>query len=122
MKELISRKDINGVQLKEGDIIAEGKVGEEIWEGKAIIKTRPLGVVITYREPDLSTQYSPSENNMYNVQRLRKGEVEYTDKADNFLTKGGKIKSGIINISTYDGDFYAWDDIEKIGSIYDLPN
>lgn len=40
MKELISRKDINGVQLKEGDIVAEGKVGEEIWEGKAIIKTR----------------------------------------------------------------------------------
>ena len=31
MKELIPRKDKNGIQLKEGDIIAESEIGKSIW-------------------------------------------------------------------------------------------
>lgn len=117
MKELISRKDINGVQLKEGDIIAEGKVGEEIWSGQAIIKSRPLGVVVVYNHPQFIKHFEPNETNLYNIKSLRGGVVEFTDKA---LPYFDISKTGPLYISSYDGKFTAWDDIEKIGSIYDF--
>lgn len=32
MKEYINRTDVNGIKLREGDIIAETKKGKVIWE------------------------------------------------------------------------------------------
>ena len=121
IEKFISRKDINGVQLKEGDIVAECKVGEEIWDGEGIVISRPLGVVVIYDTKPIPNQ-SITEENIYNLKQIRTGSVQITDKAKIFV-KTLADKNGIVSLhlSKYDGDFYNWNNVEKVGSVYDLP-
>ena len=122
IKEL-ARKDRNGILLKEGDIVAEGKVGDVVWDGKGVIEKRPLGVVKVYLNVNPSSSLPPEETDCYNVSHLRAGIVKLTDKADPWMESHlGKDGLSDVYMSCYDGRFYAWDDIEIIGSIYDFPD
>lgn len=114
MKEIINRKDRKGIQLREGDIVAESTVGEIIWDGKAKIEMRPLGFVTVYHQNDES---SLEENDFYNIEPLRVGRVKLLDEKN---TEGLDNRYTDIHIRRYDGVFYAWDNIERIGSVYDL--
>lgn len=122
MKELINRKDRNGIQLREGDIVAECSVGDVIWDGKGVITSRPLGVVIVYPSVKDTAMCHPEETDRYNVAQYRCGLVELTELADDWLptidVHGHKFTE--LHLSKYDGNFYAWDNIERIGSVYDL--
>jgi hypothetical protein len=122
MKELIQRYDVNNIQLKEGDIVAESTIGKEIWEGAGIVESRPLGIIVVYHNPRITPEINVEETDCYNVMPIRKGRVKLTDKAKEWhrdrLSYDGEHTD--LNISRYDGDFYAWDSIEKIGSIYDF--
>ena len=126
MKSLakICRKDIHGVQLQEGDIIATGTIGKSIWEGKATVISRPIGIVYLpklhplYHEKYMTTE----ENDCYNVKEIRPGEVAITKDADLWMKQNlcGGTGRCFVHLDTYDGNFYGWDSIEKIGSIYDF--
>ena len=117
----IARVDIHGTPLKEGDIVAEGKIDDEIWQGQAVILQRPLGIVVTYRNPTVIGFISPEETDFYNVVQIKRGVVKLTDKAEGFLRKNSDSDGFMdIHISRHDGNFYAWDNIEIIGSVYDM--
>ena len=118
MKKYINRTDVNGVRLCEGDIIAESKKGKVIWDGKGVIKERPLGVVVTYPDMNAKPLYSPEETDKYNITQIRCGVVELTDKSSDWMNDGDDTCK--LHLSRYDGAFYAWDDIERIGSVYDI--
>lgn len=122
MKENIERYDKNGIRLKEGDIIAECTIGESIWEDKGVILSRPLGIVQVYHNVNTTASLNPDENDSYNIIPIRKGSVQLTDKADKWMVNnlGNDERISELNISRYDGDFYAWDNIEVIGSIYNM--
>ena len=114
----IARKDIHGTPLEEGDIIAEGKLNELIWEGQAKIIQRPLGVINVYKNAVTKGLTMPEETDFYNVTQIRHGLVELTDSAQDFL-KANANKFGImkLHLSRYDGKFYGWENIEKISSV-----
>lgn len=94
--------DVNGIRLKSGDIVAEGKVGVSIWDGTAVVLRRPLGVVEIGETRD-------------NLIPIRTGSVLYTDDED-----GGRIQK--LYLSRHDGWFTAWDNVEKVGSVDTLPD
>lgn len=121
-KELTNRKDIHGNYLKEGDIIAEGILGEEIWDGDGILISRPLGIVRVYSNQRSTAMIPPEETDCYNIEQIRVGKVQMTDKAEEWAKKKLFSEEGFCNIhiSRYDGKFYNWDKVEVIGSIYDL--
>lgn len=116
MKELIPQYDINKIQLCEGDIVAEGKIGETIWDGQGIIKKRPLGVVVVYDD------HSELETSLYyNVCMLCNGIAELTESDGKHLINAADSQKLIeFSLSHHDHIFRGWDDIEKIGSVYDL--
>lgn len=120
-KELTNRKDIHGNYLKEGDIIAEGILGEEIWDGDGILISRPLGIVRVYNSQKSTAMIHPEETDCYNIEQIRVGIVQMTDKVEEWA-KNKLFSNGFcdIHISRYDGRFYGWDKVEIIGSIYDL--
>ena len=127
MKSLgkIQRYDVNGVQLQEGDIVACGKVGKNIWDGTATILRRPIGIVYFPKEHPVywDDLCIVEENDCYNVKEIRPGEaVAIKGKAEDWMLKNLCDENGrcYFHLSTYDGDFYGWDSIEKIGSIYDF--
>lgn len=113
------KKDINGVDIKEGDIVAEGIKGKEIWDGKAILVERPLGVVVVYNESRLTSKIDPEDGDFFNVIEIRHGSVRITDKAEGYLGNhsGSYTK---IYLSRYDGVFYGWDNVEVIGNVSSL--
>lgn len=120
-KELTNRKDIHGNYLKEGDIVAEGILGEEIWDGDGILISRPLGIVKVYNSPRSTAMIPPEETDCYNIEQIRKGKVQMTDKAEEWAKKKLFLNGFCdIHISRYDGRFYNWDKVEIISSIYDL--
>lgn len=120
----ICRVDRNGIKLHEGDIVAECQVGDLTWEGKGIIRQRPLGVVVTCCTAHTCNMSEPEETDCYNIQQIRPGTVELTDNAPQWmvdsLSNGTQFAS--LHLSRFDGRFYAWDNIEIIGSVYDFPD
>lgn len=115
----IDKVDRNGKLLKDGDIIAEGTVGELIWDGKAVVTKRPLGILHVKKQPAPKLIMCPDEHTFYNVEQLRCGEVQLQDDVPDFLfvnAVNGKVP---LYLSAWDGEFLVWDNIEMIGSIED---
>lgn len=116
----------DGTPVMEGDIVAEGHVNDIIWDGKAIITRRPLGVVVVTPRKKLTLANTIlDKTEFYNVQQIRVGKAEFTDECEEWF--GEMIKDipeeqryQDLHLSTWDGGFYAWDNIEKVGSIYDF--
>ena len=86
-------------------------------DGQAIITSRPLGIVVVYHRPQLKEDIEPEETDSYNIKEIRCGTVKFTDKAKEWMKER---LNGNLYLSKYDGKFYAWDNIEVIGNIYDL--
>ena len=118
----IPRVDIHGNELKDRDIVAEGKVGDIIWNGQAKIIQRPLGLVVAYDNPNLRNLTEPEETDFYNLIEIRVGSVELTDDASEHLRKNANRFGFLpIHLSRYDGRFYNWDNIEVVGNVNDYP-
>ena len=111
-------RDIHGTKLKDGDIIAEGTVGKVIWNGRAKIMKRPLGIFIVYDKPEVNMRDFPDEKNFRNVIKMREGEVEFIDDEFSDAMTDGK-KTAPLHLTVWDGQFYGWEDIEIIGNIHD---
>ena len=120
MNNTICRYDISGKQLKDGDIVAQCEVGREIWDNKAVIVSRPLGIIKVSKDPHTGIHYA-EEDCCYKVVHLREGKVKLTDKADDWMKHNLADKDGYgpLYLSLYDGDFFGWNDIEVIGNIYE---
>lgn len=111
--------DIKGNTLKDGDIIAEGKIGDKIWNDKAEITRRAIGIFTVYNNPNPNSCYTPERTDFYNIHQIRTGIAHILDK-DMSSTFFNNEKDEIeLYLTTYDGKFYGWDDIEIIGNIYD---
>ena len=126
MKNKIARKDIKGVALVAGDIVAESTIGKSIWNDMGIVVKRPFGIVTIYHRPDSSEHFRAEEADCYNVMPIRKGAVELNNTASDWMKniatvdkESGKMYMDL-NISCYDGSFYAWDTIEKIYNVEDF--
>ena len=115
----------DGTPVREGDIIAEGKVGDIIWEGKAKVITRPLGVVYIGSRKKLTKNNTILDKpEFYNVMQIRDGKVKLIednleDWAEEFISKTHTTTMSF-HLSKWDGGFYGWEDIYKVGSIYDF--
>lgn len=117
------RKDINGKELQVGDIIAECQIGQKIWNDGAVIVKRPLGVVASVPQK-MTSSWRPEETDFYNIVQIREGLVVLTDNADEFLKLYAEeseydMPTMKLCISRYDGNFYAWDNIEIVGTVND---
>ena len=115
--------DINGKKLKDGDIVAECQIGRKIWEDKGVITSRPIGIFHVLKNPKNYKEFVPERTDFYNITLLRTGTVEMLDKASNkefFDESDPSVHRTVeLYLSSYDGAFYGWDDIEIIGNIYD---
>lgn len=119
----IPRKDINGISLMDGDIVAECSVGDVIWGGEGTIVKRPLGIVVVSHRPESSEHFVAEENDYYNVMQIRTGAVEINENSKAWMKNRSMIDKETgkmyidLHISRYDGAFYAWDNIEKIYNV-----
>lgn len=120
--------DKYGFQVHEGDIVIQGHPGQVIWQGDGEVMECPVGVVCTaglkIKMPTVG-DFEPEITERYTVKQLRQGIVKLNpDTKHEFLKeyeKDGEWYSSL-HLSKYDGDFYGWDDITIIGSIYDIPS
>lgn len=114
-------KDKNGVTLCAGDIIAEGTLGEDIWEGAGKIIRRPLGIV--WAENTL-TKKRFDEDRLYGVFEIATGSVLIDKDIPEHhplyptYSKGQKIFP--FHLSNEYNEYLSWDDCELIGSVLDL--
>lgn len=116
----IPEYDRNGVHLKEGDIIAKCKVGELIWDGSARVIKRPLGV-ITISQP-MPDQLGVEVADCYNILPIRTGIVKILNKER--LKHLQPFMDGndccTFYVGKIEADYYNWDNVEVVGSVYDL--
>ena len=94
--------DKNGVELHNGDIVAESEVGKIIWDGWCRIVERPLGRVKVYKDGKV------------NIFSYKPGKVEAIIDIPNEFIKNSVENDGRLYLSTYDGVFFKWDNIEII--------
>ena len=94
--------DKNGIELKDGDLVAEAEVGKVIWDGWCKIVERPLGRVKVYKDGSV------------NILSYKPGKVIALEDIPNELIKNYVETDGRLYLSTYDGIFFKWDAIEKI--------
>ena len=121
--------DKYGFQVHEGDIVIQGHPGKVIWSGDGEIVECPVGIVrigdLKIKMPVFGSDDDPEITERYNVIQIRPGIVKLNpDTKKEFLKqyeKDGEWYSSL-HLSKYDGDFYGWDDITIIGSIYDIPS
>jgi len=99
--------DKNGKDIYDRDIIAEGSIGEIIWDGKAEVIKQPLAKVVWGR-------YG------WDAEDICNGEVKVL--SDNLFPPN--VKTGDLYPlykSDYDGVFLWPDNVEVIGNIYENP-
>lgn len=116
----IPEYDRNGVHLKEGDIIAKRKIGDLIWNGNAKVIKRPLGIVtICDPTPD---ELGVEVGDCYNIIPIRTGLAKILNKEN--LKHLQPFMDGNDCCTFYVGkietDYYDWDNVEVVGSVYDL--
>ena len=122
-EELIYVTDRNDVSLREGDIIRECVIGQSVWDGEGVIVECPLGLVVV-GSTKLNGQYSiPEITDRYNVISLKPGLVKLVENNESIFLRHYEKDGDYycpIHLTTYDGKFYGWNNIEKIGSVYDI--
>ena len=113
-KQYIGKKDINMKEISVGDICAEGKVGEIIWQGCGKVIEKPFGIVYCVKASD--ARRNPTKNRVdgYNILQLGYGKVEILSSMPSLKYKTGQIINDF-GLSTWDGNFYGWDSLEIIG-------
>ena len=116
----IPEYDRNGVHLKEGDIIANCKVGDLIWNGSAQVIKRPLGV-ITISQP-MPDQLGVKVLDCYNILPIRAGIVKILNKER--LKHLQPFMDGndccTFYVGKIEADYYDWGNVEVVRSVYDL--
>jgi len=113
-------KDIHGYELRDGDIVEEGKIGEVIWDNSAKITKRPIGIFKVFHKTNTISEFTPERTDFYNVVSIREGEYEFLDAecAKRYHSDPNNMK-GELYLCCYDGKFQAWDNIEIIGNVHD---
>ena len=111
-------KDIHGTGLHDGDIVAECKIGDVIWDGEAEIVSRPIGIFRVRQSKAIHYDEIPDRNDFYDIQPIRKGRVLIKSDKLKSTFNNGKSDYSDLYLTTYDGMFYGWDNIEIIGNIY----
>ena len=94
--------DKNGIELRDGDIVAESEVGKVIWDGHCRIIEVPLGKVKIY------------EDGKVNVFSYKPGRVEELIPYDYDKMREYVRNDGRLYFSTWDGVCTAWDDITVV--------
>lgn len=116
----IPEYDRNGVHIKEGDIVANCKVGDLIWDGSAQVIKRPLGV-ITISQP-MPDQLGVEVADCYNILPIRTGIVKILNKErlkhlQPFMDDNDCCTFYMSKIGC---DYYNWGNTEVIGTVSDL--
>lgn len=115
----IPEYDRNGVHLKEGDIVANCKVGDLIWDGDAQVIKRPLGV-ITILQP-MPDQLGVEVADCYNILPIRAGIVKILNKERlKHLQPFTDDDCCTLYMSKIEADYYNWGNIEVIGTVNDF--
>jgi hypothetical protein len=115
----IPEYDRNGVHLKEGDIVADCKVGDLIWDGSAQVIKRPLGV-ITLLQP-MPDQLGVEVADCYNILPIRAGIVKILNKEHlKHLQPFTDDDCCTLYMSKIEADYYNWGNIEVIGTVNDF--
>ena len=115
----IPEYDRNGVHLKEGDIVADCKVGDLIWDGSAQVIKRPLGV-ITLLQP-MPDQLGVEVADCYNILPIRAGIVKILNKEYlKHLQPFTDDDCCTLYMSKIEADYYNWGNIEVIGTVNDF--
>lgn len=115
----IPEYDRNGVHLKEGDIVANCKVGDLIWDGNAQVIKRPLGV-ITISQP-MPDQLGVEVADCYNILPIRAGIVKILNKERlKHLQPFTDDDCCTLYMSKIEADYYNWGNIEVIGTVNDF--
>ena len=115
----IPEYDRNGVHLKEGDIVADCKVGDLIWDGDAQVIKRPLGV-ITILQP-MPDQLGVEVADCYNILPIRAGIVKILNKERlKHLQPFTDDDCCTLYMSKIEADYYNWGNIEVIGTVNDF--
>ena len=112
-------KDIHGDRLRDGDIVAEGIVGNVLWDGRAELVARPIGIFQVKSSGAVHMDDVPDRNDFYDVFPIRTGKVQIKD--DDMRRSFVSTDTDLVEIylTRYDGRFYAWNNLEIIGNIYD---
>ena len=111
--------DKNGIVISVGDIIAEGYIGETIWNGTGTIISRPLGIVY---ETNSATRKRYDEDRFFGVFEIVAGTATIkeglTDKdpISHFISKSTQV----FHLSNEYNEYMGWKDCEVIGTVYNL--
>ena len=115
---VLSKKDRFGNFIKEGDFLAEGTVGEFIWNGRAFIVERPVGKVIVteIENDDLPFEIIEGKKYFYNLQSVKTGLLKLVkngeyDFLDSYVDEKGL---GKLYLDCWDGVFLDWNNVEII--------
>ena len=117
-------KDKNSVSLYNGDIIAEGTLGEDIWDGAAKIIRRPLGIIWC---SNTLTKNRFDEDRLFGVIEILAGTVLINkDKiaerhypiSDIYNKDGQQLFT--IHMSNEYNQYMSWDDCELVGNVFDI--
>lgn len=106
----IVRYDRNGIKISNGDVIAEGKKGDMIWDGQAIIVFRPLAIVKV-------------KEDHCDIIPFRSGIAKLTEKADDVLKNSViEIDSCIVKYEFSElSDKKFWGNVEVLSNINLFP-
>lgn len=113
--------DKNRVPLHTGDIVAEGILGEDIWEGAGKIIRRPLGIIWA---KNTLTKKNFDEDKLYGVFEIATGSVLINKNIPEYhplypsYSKGQQVFP--LHLSNDYNQYLSWNDCELIGSVLDL--
>lgn len=113
-RRMLHVTDCEGHILNEGDVVAEGKVGDLIWDGQAKI-VKPVLAIVVAKPGD--GDYCDIDD--INLVQLESGEAILTsDAAQSLWNQAGDNGEVILYLNTYDGQYNFEIQDNKIKGIY----